>query len=457
LAASGGAAMIAAMVTPAAYSLPWAAPFVGLVLTIALAPHFAPALWERNYGKAALAWSLAFAAPDLAERGAVATAAALLDTAVHQYLPFVLLLGTLYIVAGGLRITGAPHGTPGVNTALLALGTVMAGIIGTPGASLLMLRPVISANRHRRQTVHVFVFFILLVANVGGALTPLGNPPLFLGYLKGVPFFWPTVHLALPTATLAAGLLATFYAIERYLQRGGRGDAEHVLRDSETLGIEGGVNLVLLALALAAIMLRVFWTAAPVVTILGVGWNVADIATDLALLALGLASLALTRDATRIANDFAWGPMIEVGVLFAAMFVTLIPVTAMMAAGAQGPAAPLYARMMSGGVPVTAFFFGATGLLSAFLDNAPTYLVFFGLAGNDAARLAGPLGATLGAISAGACFFGGLTYLGNAPNLMVRAVVASHGLRMPGFFGYIAWAGICLVPWLMLIAAIYYH
>src|SRR6185437_15623625 len=149
---------------------------------------------------------------------------------------------------------------PAVNTAMLALGTVMAGLIGTPGAALLMLRPLIRANRHRRQAAHVFVFFILLVANVGGALSPIGNPPLFLGYLKGVPFFWPTVHLALPTATLAAGLLATFYALERYLRRGERGAEAHLLPEIEKLGIEGRVNLALLAAALVAIVLRAVWT-----------------------------------------------------------------------------------------------------------------------------------------------------------------------------------------------------
>ena len=173
---------------PLGYTLPWTLPFIGLVLTIAIAPHVSALAWERHYGKAALAWSLAFVVPDLV-RSAAATDAELVDTALHVCLPFVLLLGTLYIIAGGLRITGAPRGTPAVNTAVLGLGTVMAGLIGTAGASLLMLRPLIRANRHRREAAHVFVFFILLVANVGGALTPIGNPPLFLGYLKGVPIF----------------------------------------------------------------------------------------------------------------------------------------------------------------------------------------------------------------------------------------------------------------------------
>lgn len=442
---------------PPAYSLPWALPFVGLVLTIAIAPQLSAARWQRFYGAAALAWSVAFVIPDLARSGAGGAATTLTDVALHQYLPFVLLLGTLYVVAGGLRITGAPHGSPAANTAMLALGTVLAGAIGTPGASLLMLRPIIRANRHRRRTAHVFVFFILLVANVGGALTPIGNPPLLLGYLKGVPFLWPTVHLALPTAALAAGLLATFYALELYLGRAGRAEETALLPVRERLGIEGGVNLVLLAVALAAILLRAVWSSPLAFAIFGVPWTIVDIATEFLLLAAAVASLLLTRQATRRANDFVWQPMIEVAVLFAAVFVTLAPVIAMVEAGEAGPAAPLFARIFPGGAPDNALVFGATGLMSAVLDNAPTYLVFFGLAGNDAARLTGSLAATLAAISAGACYFGGLTYLGNAPNLMVRAIVESHGMQMPSFFGYVGWAALCLGPWLLVIEAVFFH
>jgi Na+/H+ antiporter NhaD/arsenite permease-like protein len=445
------------MPAQAAYTLPWVVPFVGLVLTIAVAPSVAAARWQRSYGAAALAWSLAFVLPDLGHSGAGAAAASLVEMALHQYIPFVLLLGTLYIVAGGLRITGAPRGTPAVNTAMLALGTLMGGLIGTPGAALLMLRPLIRANRHRRHAAHVFVFFILLVANVGGALSPIGNPPLFLGYLKGVPFFWPTVHLALPTATLAAGLLATFYALERYLRRGERGAEAHLLPEIEKLGIEGRVNLALLAAALMAIVLRAVWTSPLALRVVGIDWNVVDIAADLLLLAVAIASLLLTRPATRQANDFAWGPMIEVAVLFAAIFVTLIPVLAMMAAGEAGPAAPLFARIFAGGAPDNALIFRAAGLMSAILDNAPTYLVFFGLAGDDASRLVASFGTTLAALSAGCCYFGGLTYLGNAPNLMVRAIAEGHRVRMPSFFGYIAWAVLCLVPWLLLVEAIFFH
>jgi Na+/H+ antiporter NhaD/arsenite permease-like protein len=438
------------------FSLVWGVPFAGLVLTIALMPLVAPALWQRHYGALALFWAVSFVLPDMAVRGWHVAAATLVDTGLNEYVPFVALLGTLYVVTGGLRISGAPRGTPEVNTGMLGLGVLLGGAIGTPGAALLMLRPLIRANRHRQRTTHIFVFFIILVANVGGALSPIGNAPLFLGYLRGVPFFWPSVHLALPTLTLSAGLLATFYALEHYLRRG-HGEGVHAIEEIEKLGVEGGINLVLLAAAIVAIMPRVVFAGSAAIVVLGARWPVVDAASDVLLLAIAAASCLLTAPAVRRANDFAWAPLIEVGVLFAALFVTLIPLTAMMAAGDAGPMKALFEHAFAGGVPHNALFYRATGIFSAILDNAPTYLVFFGLAGNDAARLVGQFPHTLAALSAGACYFGGLTYLGNAPNLMVRAIAERHGVRMPSFFGYMVWAAVCLVPWLLLVEAIFFE
>ncbi len=227
-------------------SLLWAIPFIGVLLTIALAPLLAPTFWHRHYGKCVALWALAFLLPEMALNGVKAGLAALIEAALDEYLPFILLLGALFAVAGGLRLTGAPRGGPGVNTAMLALGTLMASVIGTTGAAMVMVRPMIRANRHRRQTAHIFVFFILLIANVGGALSPLGDPPLFLGYLAGVPFFWPLLHLWAPTLVVAVGLLALFYGIDHYIHSR-RGEAPPVIAEIEKLGIEGGINLLLLA------------------------------------------------------------------------------------------------------------------------------------------------------------------------------------------------------------------
>ena len=445
----------------ASYELAWALPFVGWLLTMGLAPLVAPRLWQAHYGKLAALWAAAFLLPDAFFHGARAMLAGLFATAVEQYLPFALLLGAFFVIAGGLRLTGTPRGTPGVNTALLAIGVLLASVIGTVGAALLMVRPLVRANRHRGAATHVFVFFIFLVANLGGALTPLGNPPLLLGYLKGVPFFWPAVHLALPTAVLAGGLLATFYALDRFLHRRRRAApsvlAEPVLAEIERLGIEGAINLPLLALAILALMLRLWWPSGAGITLVGVTWPYEAMATDGLLIVAGLLSLRLTRPAIRRANDFAWAPLAEVAIVFAAIFITLIPVTAMLTAGRDGPLAPLIAHLWQNGAPDNPLFYRATGVLSALLDNAPTYLMVFGVAGNDAAHLTGPLASTLAAISAGAVYFGGLTYIGNSPNLMVKAIVESQGLRMPSFFGYVGWGLICLLPWLLVVEAIFFH
>ncbi|HJT07855.1 MAG TPA: sodium:proton antiporter [Stellaceae bacterium] len=433
-----------------------AVPFIGLLLTIALAPLLAPRLWPRHYGKAATFWALAILVPDAAGRGWPAVAEELTTVALHEYLPFILLLGGLYVVAGGLRLTGTLRGTPGVNTAMLALGAAAASFIGTTGAAMVMVRPMIRANRHRRRVAHIFVFFILLVANCGGALTPLGDPPLFLGHLAGVPFFWPMVHLWAPAALVCGGLLVMFHGLDSYIYRRGLRDEPPVVSEIEKLGLEGAINLLLLAALIATVLLRASWRPVAGIHVGNVAWGAAEIASDALLLVIAILSLLMTDRRVRRDNGFAWAPMVEVAILFAAIFITLIPVTELIAAGPAGPAAPLIQHLFANGAPQDSVFFWATGLLSALLDNAPTYLVFLGFAGGDAEHLAGPMASTLAAISTGAVFFGALSYVGNAPNLMVKTIVEGHGIRMPGFFGYIGWAAVCLVPWLLLVDLIFF-
>jgi Na+/H+ antiporter NhaD/arsenite permease-like protein len=437
-------------------TLAWGLPFAGLLLTIASAPLAVPGIWGRHYGKLVAFWALAFVAPDALHEGVLAAAGRLLDMGLNTYLPFVLLLGALFVITGGLRIRGAPHGTPGVNTALLAISTAVSSCIGTPGASMLMLRPLVRANRHRARTGHIYVFFIFLVCNIGGALTPLGNPPLFLGYLRGVPFFWPVMHLFLPTVTLACAVLAVFYAVDRYIYRDSRKDGE-ILPEIEKLSIDGGVNLLLLLGAAITMMLRTFWTLPGALDLFGVAWSFDDIMADALFILLGALSLKLTHKATRQENAFVWTPIVEISILFAAIFVALIPVDAIMAAGQAGPGSALFNAMFDAGRPVVPLFYLLPGLLSSVLDNAPAYLVFFGLAGDDAKLLTGPLALTLAAISAGASYFGAMTYIGNAPNLMVKSIVESYGVKMPNFFAYIAWSGLCLLPLLLAAMAVFFR
>ena len=433
-----------------------ALPFVGLLVTIALLPTLAPGLWHRHYGKCVALWSIAFIVPDGMIGGIRAAVHGVAETMLLQYLPFGLLLGAFYVIAGGLRVTGTPHGAPAVNTAMLAIGTVLASFIGTTGAAMIMVRPVLRANRHRRRVAHIVVFLILLAANVGGALTPLGNPPVFLGYIRGVPFLWPATHLWAPTLLVVAGLLVSFYALDRYIyHRAGRVDP-HPLPESEKLGIEGGVNIPLLMLAIFAVMLRAVWRTDAAIDLLGLRWDAVSILSDALLIAAALLSLALSPRRTRARNEFTWEPILEVATLFAGIFVTIVPVVDIIAAGPAGGAAPLFAHLLVGGVPDNRLFFWSTGLLSAILDNAPTYLVFFGFAGGDAARLAGELPRTLGAISSAASFFGALTYIGNAPNLLIKGIAESQGIAMPGFLGYVGWAMLCLLPWLLLVQLLFF-
>ena len=435
-------------------SLAWGLPFLGLLLTLAIAPLAVPPLWHRHYGKFVAVWALAFIVPDVAVKGVGASVARLIDMALNTYVPFVLLLGALFVITGGVRIRGTPRGSPAVNTGLLALGTVAASLIGTPGASLLMLRPLVRANRHRLHAAHVYVFFIFLACNVGGALTPLGNPPLFIGYLRGVPFFWPIQHLWAPTLLLSAILLAMFYVIDRH-----RDDrtAPAVLPEVEKFGIDGGVNLLFLLGVALTMMLRTYYPVPGAVTVFGVSWSFNDIVADGLFVLLALLSLTLTKPATRRENDFVWMPIVEVVILFAAVFVTLVPLDVIARAGTAGPAAPLLTHMFAGGAPNNMLFYLLPGGLSSVLDNVPAYLVFFGLAGGSAGLLTGKLALTLAAISAGASYFGALTYIGNAPNLMVKSVVESYGVKMPNFVAYIGWSSVCLLPLLLLTGWLFFR
>ena len=439
----------AATLDGASFGPLWSLPFLGLLLSIAVLPQLAHRFWDRHIGALAGAWAAAVLVPLALTQGVGPALDATGHVLLGEYLPFIVLLFALYTIAGGIVVSGNLHGTPLLNTGLLAFGTVLASVVGTTGAAMVLVRPVIRANDGRLHNVHVLVFFIFLVANIGGALSPLGDPPLFLGYLRGVDFFWPTRALLGETAFAAALLLALFFAIDWVLDRR---DADRVrpvdpTPDDGRLRLRGRANLVLVALVVAAIVASGTWRPAGGITLgsTTLGWNA--LARDGALLALAGLSLLLTSRRNRAANDFSWRPITEVAKIFAGIFVCMVPVTAMLAAGRAGAFAPLLALVTRpDGTPDTLAYFWATGLLSSVLDNAPTYLVFFDLAGGDAARLMGPLAGTLAAISTGAVFMGAITYLGNAPNFMVYAIARQSGVRMPGFVGYLAWSGAILLP-----------
>jgi len=434
----------------------WILPFIGILLSIAVMPLAVPRFWHHHFGKVSAAWALLVVVPFLVIHGAASTAYEIIHLMLLDYVPFIVLLLALFTVTGGIHIRGNLHGSPSMNTALLALGTVLAGWMGTTGASMLLIRTVIRANDDRRHKIHVFVFFIFLVSNIGGALTPLGDPPLFLGFLKGVDFFWTTSHLFSEMLVCAIVLLGLFYAIDSYWYR----KEGHLKRDptpDSPIRIEGGVNIVLLAAVVGVVLASGTWNPGVEFSVFHVTLELQHVLRDLALVAICALSLRLTRRQVRTDNGFGWAPMIEVAKLFAGIFITIAPAIAILKAGSDGALAPLVGLVSEAdGKPNNVWYFWLTGILSSFLDNAPTYLVFFNLAGGDAATLMGPLAGTLAAISCGAVFMGANTYIGNAPNFMVKAVVEDAGIRMPSFFGYMAWSCAILVPLFVLITVMFF-
>ena len=450
------AAVLAAPFARAATSAPaldgaklaiaWAIPFGGLLLSIALLPLIAPRFWHRRYGWIAAGWAAALLVPVAAVFGPAVALHEVLHALLLDYVPFVALIGGLFVISGGIRLTGDFRGTPFGNTLLLAFGTAMASVVGTTGAAMLLIRPLIRANAERGRKTHVFVFFVLLVANIGGALSPLGDPPLFLGFIKGVEFFWPTRHLLAPTLILAGALLGAFYALDRIMI------ARETMRPSDHgpssgFGFDGGRNLFYLAGAIGAVLLSGVWRPGPAFEVAGVAVEIQNLVRDGLLVTLAWASLRTTPPAIRAANGFSWEPLREVALLFVGIFLTIVPVIDILNAGEDGELARLIGWLEDeNGRPSPNRYFWTTGLLSAVLDNAPTYLVFFNVAGGDPATLQGEGAAVLRAISAGAVYFGALSYVGNAPNFMVKAVAENAGIRMPSFFGYVAWATLLLLP-----------
>lgn len=442
----------------AAMSLWWALPFAGLLLSIATGPLLYPHVWEHHYGKISAVWAALVIVPMALFFGLDVSAEAVLHTLLLEYMSFIILLFGLFTISGGVLVAGNIQGTPLVNAGLLLIGALLASVVGTTGASMIMIRPVIRANDNRRFNAHVVVFFIFLVSNIGGSLTPLGDPPLFVGFLRGVDFFWTTAHLWRETLLVGGIVLAAFLAVDWYFHSREQGQPK--IKDPtphSKVRIRGVANIALLAGVIAAILLSASWKPGITFTIQGVSVELQNLVRDAIILVLAFVSLAVTRKEYRSANGFSWGPILEVAKLFAAIFICIVPVIAILRAGLDGALAPLVSLVTTpSGAPNDLAYFWLTGLLSSFLDNAPTYLVFFELAGGDPKVLMTQLASTLAAISAGAVFMGANTYIGNAPNFMVYAIARERGVNMPGFFGYMLWSGAVLIPTFLIAGFVFF-
>ncbi len=424
----------------------WVVPFAGLLLSIAIMPLAIPHFWHHNYGKVAVFWAAAFIIPYALVYGFSLALYNVLHVLFLEYISFIILLFSLFTIAGGVCLRGSLVGKPQVNVVILLVGTLLASWMGTTGAAMLLIRPLMRAISHRKYKVHTMVFFIFLVANIGGSLTPLGDPPLFLGFLKGVSFFWTTVHMFMPFAVLSAILLALYFAIDTYLfNKEGRPESPDAGQDGK-LRLEGTPNLLLLAGVVGGVLMSGMWKPGVEITIFEVHIELQNIVRDVLLVGLAFVSLKITAPEIRRRNEFDWEPIREVAKLFSGIFISMIPAISILRAGTEGALSGLISMVRTAdGLDNHTMYFWLTGILSAFLDNAPTYVVFFNTAGGDAQRLMTEVG-TLLAISAGSVFFGACTYIGNAPNFMVRSIAETGGIKMPSFFGYMAWSAGILVP-----------
>ena len=402
-------------------SVLWLLPFAALLLAIAILPLVVPGRWSRP-GFQAIVVSLA-ALPVVLGRPQG------LGHAARDYVAFILLVGALYVVASGVRVTGDVPAHPATNTGLLLLGGILASIIGTIGASVLLIQIVLEINSARKNVSHTVLFFILLVSNVGGCLTPLGNPPLFLGYLAGVPLLWP-LRLAGEWAVAVGLLTGVYYLLERRAYA--RESPVAILAEETTkrpIRVAGRWNLLLLA----GIVLATAFLRSPF--------------REGASLACAAASFPLTPRGQRAKAGFSWYPILDVAILFAGIFIAMEPALVVLRERAPGLG---FTRPWQ--------FFWAGGSLSALLDNAPTYAAFLAVArGLNRPEVAGVPADILEALSAGAVFFGGLTYIGNAPNFLVRSIAVSRGVAMPSFFGYAARAAAVLLPLFLLLTFVFFR
>lgn len=405
-------------------------PFILMLAMIAAAPLAFPHWWERNRNK--LIVSLVLGIPTAIYLIAIGLTDSLIHQMVFDYIPFIILLGALFAITGGIHVGGDIEAKPGINTLFLGIGAVLASFMGTTGAAMLLIRPVIKTNSQRKYRVHTILFFIAIVANAGGLLTPLGDPPLFLLYLRGAPFDW-FFHLTPEWAFVNGILLLLFFIVDSYYYR--KEPETNIVVDKtkqEPITIKGKINF----LFLLGVILSVAFLNEQYIDVMksspDVKYNFASFIRELGMLSMAALSLIFTKKSIRKANSFTWGPIVEVAYLFLGIFITMVPALIYLKQNAD-----------SIGIETPAQFYYATGSLSAFLDNAPTALSFYNLAlgldlGSvyDGALVAGIPEIILTAISLSSVFFGAMTYIGNGPNFMVKAIAEENKIKMPSFFGY---------------------
>lgn len=433
-------------------------PFAMMLLSIALLPLIAGNFWHHHFGKISAFWATTLALPFVYAYKGLAVYE-ILHIILADYVPFIILLWALFTISGGILLKGTLRGTPATNTIIILIGTILASWMGTTGAAMLLIRPFLRANDYRKNKTFMVVFFIFLVANIGGALTPLGDPPLFLGFLHGVSFFW-TFKILPHMLSVTAILIVVYFALDTYYFKK---EGAKIPDDGEKkpLRLVGTYNFIFLAGVVGSVLMSGIVDLGEISTF-GVHRAAQDWLRDILLIVFGIGSLMATPKTLREENEFSWFPIIEVAYLFIGIFITMIPCLLLLKAGTKGQFA-----FLINAVKEPVHYFWITGTLSAFLDNAPTYLTFFNTAlGSFYSQLteaqAVPLLMTenaiyLQAISSGAVFFGACSYIGNAPNFMVKSIASEAGIQMPSFFGYIIkYSIVFLIPSFVIVTFIFF-
>ncbi len=407
-------------------------PFVLILLMIAVMPLAFPHFWESNKNKAIISTILSIPVLIFLMSGLQHE----LFVTLEDYFSFIVLLASLFIISGGIVMTGDLRATPKINSIFLFSGAVIANLIGTTGASMLMIRPFLRTNSHRKNTIHIPVFFIFLVSNIGGSLTPLGDPPLFLGYLNGVPFEWTLKLFPIWITAVLLVLIIFYFYDSRCYKKESEKDIQIDIQSEEPIRVKGLINLLFLLGVVLSVLLQV---PAPY--------------RELIMISMAVFSLVFTKKELHEKNQFTFDPIIEVAVLFAGIFITMTPLVMLLKANGSAL-----------GVTEPWQYFWATGMLSSFLDNAPTYFTFFSLAQSVTQSLgasglpavAGVQETLLKAISCGAVFMGANTYIGNGPNFMVKSIAESQGYKLPHFFGYMLYSGLILIPVFIIVTILFF-
>jgi len=436
----------------------WSIPFILTLLSIAIGPIALKEKWEKHSFKILMIFPLILGVMMTSEFSFGRFVTESLNSLIHHYVPLIALLFALFTVTGGIHISIQKSATPLCNTAMLLVSSMLAGWIGTTGAAMLFIRPILNVNKERQYVTHIVIFFIFLVANIGGGFTPIGDPPLLMGFIEGVDFFWTLKHIGGIVFSSIVVLCSLFFLIDSYFMKKETATQkpQQIANSEGSFKISGGFNIFFLTFIVFCVIISGTISKGEF-TVFGLHFSLNALVRDLLLVSVGLFSLKKTPQEIRTLNSFGFAPLKEVAEIFVAIFITLIPVAYMLQEGHNGAFSGLFNWASDGTTlnPLRCFF--ATGMLSAFLDNAPTYLIFFNLGGGNADIMMNECASTLAAISIGAVFFGAMTYIGNAPNFMVRSIASDRGVKMPSFFGYMGWSIGILLPYFFLLSYICFN